>query len=467
MVEVIQRSGLLIPRKYEKEDFYLKVKEDLIRTSKAYQTSNLEIQEFCIESEKFLLIPRYFPLNKFVPGIKIKNHTHEGADIDIWHNIKPRSETQKLAMEYMMHNNKGIIQLAPGVGKTIISIYAIAERQKKSMILVHRDSLADQWKDRFLQFTHCEEHYIARLRSATFETDLMQPIIISTVQTFLSLLKRKRERFLMALNRADIGVFIADEVHTTVGAPTFSDCSIHIPARCTFGLSATPYRYDGNGDIIEYHLGDIFEDADTEGTMDAKIMVLLLDYDIDTPRRYKYIHWGGQFQRSRYLNLMRKSTAYREAMRGLINRLGNYRHLIAMVERVKLIDDHYNETNHLSKSKFCGTAKADTLEKKITFTTPGKCRDGIDAPWKDCVIMSSPIRNVEQMVGRITRTDLGKRLPLVIDMVDYGCPEIGRTFYSRRNYYNKKEWAIQYLFSKDGVLKYVDEQIALDIIAGI
>ncbi len=466
MVEVIQRSGLLIPKKYQNEEFYLKVKEDLTRVSKAYQTSNLEIQTFYVESEKFLLIPRYFPLNKFVPGIQLKNYKHQGEDIEIEHNIKPRSETQQIAMDYMKNTEKGILQLAPGVGKTIISIYAIAEKKKKTMILVHRDSLADQWSERFSQFTNCEQQNISRLTSTTFEDDLQKPIIIGLVQTFLSLLRRNREKFLIALNNANVGVFIGDEVHTTVGAPTFSECSIHIPAKCTFGLSATPYRYDGNGDIIEYHLGSIFEDADTDGTMDAKVTVLLLDYQIDTHHRYKYIHWGGKFQRARYLNLMRKSRPYREAMRGLISRLSEDRHILSMVERVKLIDDHYNETIHSSKSKFCGTAKADTLEKKVTFTTPGKCRDGIDAPWKDTVIMSSPIRNIEQMVGRVLRTSPEKKTPIVIDMIDYGCSEISGTYYGRRTFYNKKGWPIRYLFLKDNVMKVVDEQVALDIIAG-
>ena len=83
MVEVIQRSGLLIPRKYEKEDFYLKVKEELIRTSKAYQTSNLEIQVFYVESDKFLLVPRYFPLNKFTPSINVKDYTGENLEREI------------------------------------------------------------------------------------------------------------------------------------------------------------------------------------------------------------------------------------------------------------------------------------------------------------------------------------------------------------------------------------------------
>jgi superfamily II DNA or RNA helicase len=466
MVEVIKRSGLLIPKKYYNDPFYTEVKEKLTRTSRAYQTSNIEIQTFYVESDKFLLVPRYFPLNDYTPIAKLKDISHDGEDIDIEHNITPRSETQKLAMEYMMNNSRGTIQLAPGVGKTVISIYVICERKKKAMILVHRDALADQWQDRFLQFTNCEKQNIARLTSAKFEGELQKPIIIGTVQTFISLLKRKREEFLTALNAANVGVFIGDEVHTTVGAPTFSECSIHIPSKVTFGLSATPYRYDGNGDIIEFHLGPIFEDSDTEGTMPAKITVLLMDYGIDTPRRNTYIRWGGQFQRARYLNLMKKAKPYREALRGLISKVGKDRNILCMVERVKLIDEHFEETQFRSKSKFCGSAKADTLEKRISFTTPGKCRDGIDVPWKDCVIMTSPIRNVDQLSGRVTRTAPNKQTPIIIDMVDYGCPDISRTYFSRRDFYNKKEWPIQYIFCKNNKMSIIDEQVALDIISG-
>jgi len=467
MVKIFRRSGLLIPRKYEGEDFYIKVKEKLTRMSRAYQTSNIEIQFFYIESEKFLLVPRYFPLDEYTTIKKIDNRSHPGEDIEIEHNITPRSETQELAISYMLNNDKGVIQLAPGVGKTVISIYVICERKKKTIILVHRDALADQWISRFLQFTNCKEEDISRLTSANFEEELKRPIIVATVQTFLSLLKRKREEFLIALNDANVGVFIGDEVHTTVGAPTFSECSIHISANCTFGLSATPYRYDGNGDIIEYHLGPIFEDADTQGTMEAKVTVLLIDYEIDTPKRNMYIRWGGRFQRARYLNLMKKSKPYREALRGLIAKLGKTRDIICMVERVKLIDEHYDETTFASKSKFCGTAKADTLSEKIAFSTPGKCRDGIDVPWKDCMIMTSPIRNIEQLAGRVTRTAPDKQTPIIIDMVDYSCPDIANTYYGRKDYYKNKGWPIQYIFCKNGKMQPVDEQVALDIIKGI
>jgi superfamily II DNA or RNA helicase len=189
-----------------------------------------------------------------------------------------------------------------------------------------------------MDFTNMPFDVISRLTYTTFEKDLEKPIIISTVQTFLSMLSRKREEFLIALNDANIGIFVADEVHTSVGAPTFSECSIHVPSKYTYGLSATPYRFDGNGDIITFHLGDIYSDEDSQGTMKANVSIILLDYGIDGSKSSKYIRWGGQFQRSRYLNLLKKSQPFMDLVQALMDKLKFDRNVLLIAERIKLID---------------------------------------------------------------------------------------------------------------------------------
>ena len=466
MVNILKHSGLLIPVTYRNEDFYVKIKESLERRTKEYNNSTYTINTFYLESESFLLVPRNFPLQKYISSFDIQDRSMVGEPIEIEHHIQPRSETQKKSIEYLLTHESGILQLDPGVGKTVITIYMIAERKKKTFILVHRDSLADQWRDRLLSFTNLKNDDISRLTSATFIEDLKKPIIIATDQTFVSLLKRFRNEFLTELNRANIGVFVADEVHTSVGAPTFAECSIHIPAKCSYGLSATPYRFDNNGDIIEFHLGNIFADDDTTGTMSANVNVILLDYQIDTPKRYRYIRWGGDFQRSRYLTLMKKSEPFIDLVKGILQKVKDDRNLICMVERINLIDILYDWIPTSDKSKFCGSAKMDTLTSKVTFTTPGKCRDGVDAPWKDCVVITSPISNIKQLTGRILRTKEGKKQPIIIDMVDYGCKDIAQTFTSRLKFYNEKQWPIQFLLALNGQIKPIDQEIALDIIKG-
>ena len=69
-------------------------------------------------------------------------------------------------------------------------------------------------------------------------------------------------------------------------------------------------------------------------------------------------------------------------------------------------------------------------------------------PWKDALLITSPVKNIEQLCGRITRTYPGheKKTPIVLDMVDIGCSSIRGSFWSRKDYYVSKGWKINYLF---------------------
>jgi len=459
----IQRGGIAIPRQYENEMWYREIRADLLRRSQKYQTADYEILKFYIESQNLLTIPRFYPLQKFMKHEKFTfdDRRHEGKQIQIEHNIKPRNELQKRAMNYMLENDSGILELQPGTGKTVISISMIATRKRKTLILVHRDSLVEQWINRIEEFTNLDKSSVARLSSSTYEEDLTHPIIITTNQTMISILKRQRVEFLTAIHNAEIGIFIADEVHTTVGAPTFSECSIHLPCKVVFGLSATPYRWDGNGDIMEYHLGQIFAEEDDEGTLPAEVTVIGLDYEIDQPSRHGYLYWGGDFQRARYLNLTRKSENLLKTCERLITKLRKTdRHSVVMCERIKLIDELYNKLDDGDSSIFTAGHKLEVLKKRTTFTTPGKMRDGVDAPWKDSLLMTSPISNVAQVCGRVTRSKDGKQNPVVIDLVDISCKPIRNTIHTRLKYYEKKGWNVRFfIYSKiRGLQETIEEQ---------
>ncbi len=149
----------------------------------------------------------------------------------------------------------------------------------------------------------------------------------------------QKDHFLEVLNESKLGIFVSDECHTTSGAPRFSECSIFVPAVHTYGLSATPKRSDGNLDIITYHLGKVVASEDSEGVMDARVTVIVLDYEIDTKKRYRYIYWAGKFQRARYLNLIKKSEQFQSCIKLLLKKVvGEDRHTICVAERIALID---------------------------------------------------------------------------------------------------------------------------------
>lgn len=472
MLEFSRRSGIIIPREFENESWYHLIRANLFRRQQDYNSPTFTTHTYFSESEKFLTIPRFFPIHEYV-DCKIIDNRHEGKDIEINHKIVPRNESQIETIKYMMNHNNGMIKLNPGMGKTVVSIYMIAERKKKSLILVHRDSLDKQWRERLQDHSDIDPKKVCILNSSKFEKQLEESsIIIATCQTIISLLNRCRREYLIALNNANIGIFIADEIHTTLGAPTFSTCSINVPSKITYGLSATPYRNDGNTDILQYHVGDLFSIDSDEDTMPAEVTFILLDFDIDTPKRYKYLNWEGNFQRSRYLNIMKNSKVFMDLVKALLMKLAkDGRELIFISERVeKLIDILYKWMPWDNKSKFIAGSSLDELEKQISFSTPGKIRDGIDVPHKDSLLITSPVKNINQLCGRITRTypDHDKKTPIVLDMVDIGCNDIKKSFWQRRDYYIEKGWKINYLFINQFTYEKFNlkEEDALKIIKG-
>ena len=472
MITLEKTSGIIIPRRYENYDWYNEIKTKLTRHSREYQRSTFITNQYFLEGKNVLKIPRFFPINDYIVPFELHDKIKDGQDIQINHNIQLRDDLQKNIVEYMLTNQNGIIQANPGSGKTVISIYVVATLKKKTFILVHRDSLADQWisgtpqkRQGFLEYTDIPENEICRLTSANFKECLKKSIIICTDQTFISILKRNREEFLLELNNANIGVFIADEVHTTVGAPTFAECSIHIPSKVVFGLSATPYRYDGNVDIIKYHLGEIFVPEGKSSTMDARVTILLFDFGF-MPKSHYYLHYGGFFQRSRYLNILKNSKLFMAICYSLIKKFYDEgKQIIFMGERIKLLDLLFANCKCDDKGMFTGSSKLDQIGKQITYATPAKIRDGIDAVGKDCLIMTSPISNVEQMSGRILRIKEGKSQPIIIDMVDIGVKEIRQTLFGRLEFYKKKGWNIQFIFiTSDGKKTLIDEGKVIEIL---
>ena len=50
-MNIIKRSGFLIPRKYEYKPFYSMIKEHLTRRTKNFQNSTFDIHTFYLESD--------------------------------------------------------------------------------------------------------------------------------------------------------------------------------------------------------------------------------------------------------------------------------------------------------------------------------------------------------------------------------------------------------------------------------
>jgi hypothetical protein len=154
---------------------------------------------------------------------------------------------QDMAVATMQPYDDGIICAPTAFGKTAIAAWLIAERKVNTLVLVHRQQLLDQWRERLALFLNIPISEIGQIgggKSAPTGT-----IDIGMIQS----LNRKGE---VKDAVADYGHVIIDECHH-LSAFTFEQVMRQVKAKYVVGLTATPIRKDGHHPIIMMQCGPI------------------------------------------------------------------------------------------------------------------------------------------------------------------------------------------------------------------
>lgn len=466
---IIRTSGLEISKDHPEIE---NISNILTRHVVEYGSNEYVERCFYIEKENGdILIPRYFPISE-----DIEDCSEDGEDIDIESTIVPRNNRQAKAIDFLVNNHKGILQLEPGSGKTIITIAALCLIKKKAIIFAHKDSLIEQWKNEFLKFTNIKESDMGRLSSTNYQKCLKTKKIIFSTPHIIPIDLKKDKKIIKCLQNSRIGVMVVDECHVGIGPEQFSKSSIFVPSKRTFGLSATPSRSDGNDDLLNYHLGDVITFPSEKGELIKPIVFMIYFPFKIYSGYYKYINWGGKFILSRYYKQMVKSKYYNQLVSKWIREsyekgrtslvLGkNIKPLLQLIsdvgcpkEDVGIFSPGAKDKKYLKQTDMLtDTMDMDIAfkEKKIVFSTYTACRDGNNRPELDCLIMTCPTSNVEQAIGRVLRFKEDKKQPIVLDLVDTEGPPtyskiLGKEVSmfehmaeKRLELYRKKEWDIK------------------------
>lgn len=455
MITVTRSSGLMIPES-EKDQFWVSlITQQLTRSNRRFDNPEIvDVIQFFENKDGFVKIPRLTKLSN--PDIEIVDDYSDGETINIEFKSQLRNDLQKQGVRYMTENCDGILKLKPGEGKTVISIAAICSLRKKAIILMHKDSLVTQWVERFLQHSSIKPEEIGILRTSKIDEVLQKPIVIGTVQTMCSMIKNIPD-LTDKMRKANFGIGIWDECHTTGGAPLFSLSCYYVPARRRFGLSATPARSDHNDDIIGMHLGEVFEPQGVSNTMAPRVIMTFFDHGAMRDHRY-YIMNGPPmkdkngntirgrfgFDGNRYKQMLdsKKNHSYINTMKQIITFLYRKdRNILIICDRIKLLDKMAKFFPPEDVGFFIprsGKTRDEQLKRRIVFSTPGSSRDGTDNPTFDCLILATPVGNLDQAIGRVCRFKENKPQPLVFDIVDTGCDEMYNWGLKRKKYYTEK-----------------------------
>ncbi|WP_336326643.1 DEAD/DEAH box helicase family protein [Halovenus sp. HT40] len=145
-------------------------------------------------------------------------------------------------------DNRGVLELPTGSGKTVIGIAAIEELATPALVVVPTIDLLDQWVDELDAEFDCP---IGRLGGGTQQ---VEDITVSTYDSAYLRADELGDRF---------GLVVFDEVHH-LGGEGYRDIARLLAAPARLGLTATFERPDGAHEQIRDLVGDVVFRLDPE-----------------------------------------------------------------------------------------------------------------------------------------------------------------------------------------------------------
>ena len=387
------------------------------------------------ENSEKIYVPYYYGINKFGKPEKTKIKEPEPIDIT-WSPSRPmRPYQQEIIKTYMDKAREiggGIISVGCGRGKTVMALKIAEELKVKTLILVHKEFLMNQWIERIKEYI--PEAKIGYIQGKTLDI-ARKDIVLAMIQ---SLSDPRKDGDYPANLFEPFGLIIADECHH-LAAKQFCRSLAKYPIKYTLGLSATPDRADGLTRVFKHYLGDIvYQDSEIQKSAEDIALdhipnstVEIYVYRNSNP---KYSKEELNFKQKPNIVTMKSNIANcRERTEYLLSFLprliGEGRTILLLSCRRAHIDQMEKMINEMnipecSVGQYVGGMKQEDLDvsatKRVIIATYDMAEEAFDCKTLNTLIYATPHKNIKQAVGRILREEKKKRkmIPLIIDLFD-------------------------------------------------
>jgi len=411
------------------------IKKDLVVKPFALPDYDFNNKPFPVyrRSEKFIYLPKYYGIEKYGQP-KITNE-REGHNISIEFKGTLR-ETQlsisKNVIETLNTKGSTVLSIPCGSGKTILGLYIASKIAKKTLVIVHKEFLLNQWIERIHQFLPTAR--VGRIQQNIIDIE-DKDIVIAMLQ---SITVRKEGYPTETFD--SFGITLIDECHR-ICSKTFSKALFQISTSKMLGLSATPDRKDGLSKVLCWFLGEFTVPNIQKDELSPEIRTVVAEYI--NPPTITYNMLGKVNLPGLVTSISLDPTRNLQIIKEIIESNKQGRYILVLSERRQQCTDLLNLLpNNVSGGLYVGGMKSADLDisntKDVVFATYSMANEGYDNSRLDTLIMATGRSDIEQACGRILRKK-NLNTPLIIDFQDEIEGLCGQAK-KRECYYRKKKY---------------------------
>ena len=418
--EVILRQGLVLQMsKWSPEVLQAHMKNLTFVPRAGFSDGGVVAPICCYKvADGCLVLPRNYTM---LTGARVSEDLSEGeaCQLTFQGSLKDvQLEAQARSCEALLRPPYACILTLPcGFGKTVVALSIAQELARKTLIVVHKENLLQQWCERIQTFLpDARVGVIQQKRADTRDVD----VCVAMLQTLC--LRDVDEQQL-----GSFGLVILDEAHH-LAAPFFSRLFFKLSCKKILGLTATPKRKDGCSNVLHLFMGGFSYQVLSRSEEEVRVYAR---------------HWRNGFQTKADLSNAQvqklKSKLATDPVRNAYildlcaRAVAEGRAVICLSDRLNHLSLLEEGWKALGRDEPCalfvgGKNKKNLEERKraetvarVIFASYAMAAEGLDIPHLDTLCLTTPVADVTQAVGRILRPCPDKKSPVVLDFQDNGC----------------------------------------------